>query len=340
MKKEALYRDYPLSQSGWQMARPPEGHLLVSVCMIAFNVEKYLAAAIEGVLDQRVDFPFELVLGEDCSNDETRKICEAYVEKHAGIIKLLPSDQNRGIAGNAFRTWQHCQGKYIAICDGDDIWTDPYKLSKQVDFLENNPDYGAVYSDVETISETGAPIEDEIHDRIRASYAEGKVFFKLLAGNFINNSTAVFRRVLIEGYEVNQDRNYYTHDYLLWLHIAAQSKICFMRRKTTQYRKHSEGVTHSGTREQNNRLMFQQRLPSILSTFARQYPWPLSDEEKALLFQKLLSVLYRGKVSAKTKWEMLRLAFRHFPGARSLAMLFIARGRERLGSSIQTYLKF
>ncbi len=115
---------------------------LVSVCMITYNHEKYIAQAIEGVLMQECDFPVQLVIGEDHSTDHTRQICEGYAGKYPNQIILLPDPgKNLGPALNFTQTFNACNGDYIASCEGDDYWTEPQKLQKQVDFLEANKEY-------------------------------------------------------------------------------------------------------------------------------------------------------------------------------------------------------
>ena len=117
--------------------------IMVSVNMVAYNHEKYIAQAIEGVLMQKTTFPIELVIGEDCSPDRTRQICIEYRDKYPDIIKLLLPEKNIGSHQNGVSVLLACTGKYIAACEGDDYWTDPHKLQKQVDFLEANPEYSA-----------------------------------------------------------------------------------------------------------------------------------------------------------------------------------------------------
>jgi glycosyltransferase involved in cell wall biosynthesis len=114
---------------------------LVSVTMITYNHEKYIRQAIEGVLMQKVDFKFVLIIGEDCSNDETRRIVKEYqlLNKDKLILKL--PETNLGVNVNSFSNKYFCKGKYVAECEGDDYWTDPLKLQKQVDFLEANEEY-------------------------------------------------------------------------------------------------------------------------------------------------------------------------------------------------------
>ncbi|MDR2836306.1 MAG: glycosyltransferase [Bacteroidales bacterium] len=114
---------------------------LVSVVTIAYNVEKFIVECIESVLIQKTNFSIELVIGEDCSTDNTRKICLEYQDKYPNIIKVLLHKKNLGLTPNCIATHNACTGKYIALLDGDDYWTDDKKLQKQIDFLENNSDY-------------------------------------------------------------------------------------------------------------------------------------------------------------------------------------------------------
>jgi glycosyltransferase involved in cell wall biosynthesis len=111
----------------------------ISVFMITYNHEHFIAQAIEGILMQKTTFPFELVIGEDCSTDGTRAVAQRYADKYPGIIRLLPSEKNLGMQANAHRTLLACRGEFLAFCEGDDFWTDPYKLATQIDFMERNP---------------------------------------------------------------------------------------------------------------------------------------------------------------------------------------------------------
>lgn len=129
---------------------------LVSVCMITYNHAPYIAQAIEGVLSQKTDFPVELVIGEDCSTDDTRKICRAYQDKYPGSIRLFLPERNQGMMKNLIHCLQTCNGTYIAFCEGDDYWIDPFKLQKQIDFMEQNPAYSLCYHDALVVYEKKA----------------------------------------------------------------------------------------------------------------------------------------------------------------------------------------
>ena len=114
---------------------------LVSIVTIAYNLENYLAEAIESVLMQNVNFSYELVIGEDCSKDNTLQIAMDYQSRYPDRIRVLKREKNLGLTPNCVDTHNHCRGKYIALLDGDDYWTDKNKLQKQVDFMELHPEY-------------------------------------------------------------------------------------------------------------------------------------------------------------------------------------------------------
>ena len=114
---------------------------LLSVCLITYNHENYIRQAIEGVLMQKVNFNWELIIAEDCSTDKTRDIILEYKKKHPDFIKLILQEKNVGPAKNWIELITKPNSKYIAYFEGDDYWTDPLKLQKQVGFLEANPDY-------------------------------------------------------------------------------------------------------------------------------------------------------------------------------------------------------
>ena len=118
---------------------------LLSIVTITYNHEPFIAKTIEGVLMQQVKFPIELIIAEDCSTDGTRAICQRYAEEYPDLIRLITSDSNVGAIANERRAMLAARGKYIAFCEGDDYWTDPLKLQKQVDFLESHPDYSVTF---------------------------------------------------------------------------------------------------------------------------------------------------------------------------------------------------
>ncbi len=288
--------------------------LAVHVYMLAYNVEPYIAQAIEGVLEQHTDFPVTLFIGEDCSKDQTPAICRAYAEKYPQRVVFLPAEKNLGITANTARMLPYCTAKYMAICDGDDAWIDSLKLQKQVSFLEEHPDYGVSYTDVLVISETGAPFEMPDYEALRACYAQHNVFARLLMGNFINNSTTVVRRALLDDFYIDPSRSYSICDYFMWLHVAARAKVHFLPEQTTAYRWHTANVSQSEEKARNNQRKYQSILGDILLDFDRHHCHTLDRSEKAVIFRKTLSALYRAPAAAlKQRWRLLPLLFRYFP---------------------------
>jgi glycosyltransferase involved in cell wall biosynthesis len=138
----------------WKYMDPP----LVSVCCITYNHEPYIRDAIEGFLMQETDFPFEVIIHDDASMDRTAEIVREYAEQYPQIIKPIFQTENqysKGVGVSATYVWPRAQGEYIALCEGDDYWTSPGKLKKQVDFLENNKNFIACYHNCQTLDRTG-----------------------------------------------------------------------------------------------------------------------------------------------------------------------------------------
>lgn len=127
---------------------------VVSVCIITYNHEKFIRQCLQGVVMQKTNFPFEVIIGEDCSTDNTRSIVREFEAAYPEIIRPIYHARNVGGARNGYEfCYPRLSGKYVAICEGDDYWTDPYKLQKQVDFLEQNPDFVMCFHRVDSVDE-------------------------------------------------------------------------------------------------------------------------------------------------------------------------------------------
>lgn len=166
----------------------------VSVSIVTYNHEKFIAKALDSVLMQRTTFDYEIVIGEDCSTDTTRAILLDYQKRHPGIFSLLLNDKNLGGQKNIEQTMQACRSEYVAVLDGDDYWTSPDKLQKQVDFLDSHPECSACFHDVLIIHADGD--REPTHYRPRH-----KTFCSvedLLLDNVIPTSAVMFRRHLFE----------------------------------------------------------------------------------------------------------------------------------------------
>ncbi|ADY51388.1 glycosyl transferase family 2 [Pseudopedobacter saltans DSM 12145] len=152
--------------------------IMVSICCITYNQEKYIGHAIESFLMQKTNFKYEVIIGDDCSTDRTCEIMESYCQMHPNKIKLLKNVQNLGGTKNQVKVIREAKGKYIAICDGDDYWTDPLKLQKQVDFMEANPDCVICCHYTKVIDEEGKLVYEHPEPKMLIHYYED-----LLIGN-------------------------------------------------------------------------------------------------------------------------------------------------------------
>lgn len=164
-------------------------HPVVSVHMITYNHEPYIREAIEGVMMQKTDFEFELVIGEDCSTDKTREICFEYQKKYPDKIRVLWWHENLGrhphpAGGNGRRTTVHCRGEFIAFCEGDDYWTDPLKLQKQVDVFRNDDSIGLCFCNAKIFWEQCGKWEhwDGVADYGRGKLDKAKVTLHQIFG--------------------------------------------------------------------------------------------------------------------------------------------------------------
>ena len=144
----------------------------VSVAMATYQHERFLAEAIESVLNQRTDFDFELVIGEDCSPDRTREVAAKYAAQHPGRIRLLLQERNVGLTRNLSETIQKCDGEYVAWLEGDDYWTSSDKLQRQADYLDQNTDCAWCFTRAEVVDESGRVIDSPPAVRVvQAKYA-------------------------------------------------------------------------------------------------------------------------------------------------------------------------
>ena len=138
-----------------------ENEPLVSICTMSKDLEDLIADGFNSWLAQQTDFSFEIVLSDDHSTDNTVAIAQNFQKQYPDKIKVLSSNKKLGLAANWIKCMQACKGKYIAFCDGDDLWTDPLKLQKQIDYLEANPDCNLVCADYDYVSQTGEYITSE-----------------------------------------------------------------------------------------------------------------------------------------------------------------------------------
>lgn len=210
----------------------------VSVEMVTYNHERFIAQAIESALMQQVDFDYEIVIGEDASTDNTRDIVIGYQRRNPDKIRLLLPEKNLGGHKNAIQTHKACQGEYIALLDGDDYWTSPHKLQKQVDFLHSHPEYAMCFHDAMTFYEDRTR---ESHSYCPANQKEISTLEDLLVENFIPTCSVMFRRGLFDEFP-DCFNTLKMGDWPLHILNAQHGKIGYINEVMGAYRVHRGGV--------------------------------------------------------------------------------------------------
>lgn len=166
---------------------------LVSISCITFNHVNFIEEALNGFLMQKTNFKFEILIHDDASTDGTEEIIREYERKYPSIIKPLYEETNqwvKGRKGSAVFNFPRAKGKYIALCEGDDYWTDPLKLQKQVDFLEGNPEYGICFHEVKIFNQYKNCLEE---DTITRNVEETTDVNELAKGNYIHTPSVMLR---------------------------------------------------------------------------------------------------------------------------------------------------
>lgn len=144
-----------------------DGDIMMTVKMLAYNHEAYIAQAIESVVSQKTEYRFELLIGEDCSTDGTRKVIEKYAKLYPDIIRPIYHKENQGCTKNSYSLDMCARGKYIAGCEGDDFWCDENRIQKDIDFLEAHPEYSGVCHRCKVVDEEGNELpESNFSDRV------------------------------------------------------------------------------------------------------------------------------------------------------------------------------
>jgi glycosyltransferase involved in cell wall biosynthesis len=240
---------------------------LVSVQMLAYRHAPFIAAAIQGVVDQKTEFPIELIIAEDCSPDRTLEIVLDYQRRYPSLIRVLTSDSNVGMHANANRCLAASRGEYIAICEGDDYWCDPTKLARQMAIFRDYPQCALVFH-------TAAYIDGETGKRTRTS--RQSLFSRMLSteevilgdGGLMPTASILIRR------EIALDLPHWYHqapvgDYPLALRAARCGKVAYLDRIMSVYR---TNVPHSWTQRYvpniNSRMEYARQIEAMFSGFA------------------------------------------------------------------------
>lgn len=207
----------------------------VSVVTICYNQEKYLEQALDSFVAQKTNFDFEVIIADDCSTDGSRAIIKKYANLHPEIIKPILREKNVGAQNNFKDAIMQATGEYIALCEGDDYWTDDAKLQRQADYLDSHQSYALCFHPVQVRFEAGDgkdSIYPETNDKNNFTLTN------LLKSNFIQTNSVVYRRQNYGALPVD----ILPLDWYLHLYHAQFGKIGFINEVMSVYRRHNGGI--------------------------------------------------------------------------------------------------
>ena len=223
-------------------------NIMVTVCVVTYNQEKWIRQTLDSILAQQTDYPFEVIIGEDHGTDNTRAICQEYADRYEDVT-LLPLRENMGVTANWIQCVQAGKGKYIMTCAGDDWWHNPDKIQMQVDFMEAHPDCVVCHTDIDEYNEqTRTTVHNYIKQR-GVVPPEGWIQKEILLGKeHISAVTMCIRRETFEKYVPADEfarRRFPREDWPTLLVLAAHGDILYLPESTATYRVGQESITRT-----------------------------------------------------------------------------------------------
>lgn len=273
----------------------------VSIICTVFNHDKYLRDTLDGFVKQKTSFPFEAIVHDDCSTDDSRRIIQEYADKYPQIIKPIYESENLfshhdGSLRRAIET--HVKGEYVAICEGDDFWTDPYKLHKQVDFLDNHPDYTLCFHDVEIKNETACKNLRPLYKSfVTGEYSADNIFL-----NHIPTCSAVMRAECYLSRPYN--KNFVVGDNVMWMSCCAKGRAFCINEKMAVYRRTDSGWTSKTYNDYNKALAYFNKSFIHLDLLEKYFPGIASKgilKRRCSLMAKITILDIRNKKSKSLK---------------------------------------
>ena len=213
----------------------------LTVICVTYNHEKYIDQALDGIVKQKTNFSFEVLVGDDASTDKTQDIIMQYVEKYPDIVKPVLRKENIGAGANSFDLYSRAKSLYVAICDGDDYWTDEYKLQKQVDFLDAHPDYSICFHLTKVMWEDKRQRDVMYPTEKMLKNLGGFDLGSLLKCNFIPTVSVVYRWGFNNLTTYQEFVSLAPGDWFLALKHAQIGKIGFIDEVMAVYRRHNDG---------------------------------------------------------------------------------------------------
>jgi glycosyltransferase involved in cell wall biosynthesis len=234
---------------------------LVSICCITYNHEGFIRDALEGFIAQKTVFPFEIIIHDDASTDRTPEIINEYTTRYPDLIYPLLQKENQYSKNNGSLlvnfVMPKVRGKYIAICEGDDYWTDPYKLQKQTHFLETNPEYAVCVGGYTQLVQSSQEMIDIIKCSNNKDLLHDGFTFSLIEmrNDWITKTlTALIRKDILEKIDFSVYKH--TRDIHIFYHIVKTHKAYYFSEIFGVYRIHEGGINSMKKGEINSNAAY------------------------------------------------------------------------------------
>lgn len=247
-----------------------EEPILVAIHCLVYNHEPYLRECFEGFVMQKTNFRFVAIVHDDCSTDNSAAIIREYEERYPGIFRPIYETENQwskpdGSLGRIMNAAIDATGaKYVAMCEGDDYWTDSYKLQKQVDFMESYPDYSMCCHGADVLNETSRPVDCACEKMTAREYFPDDAFPTWQ----IPTASILYRRGIVEKYAIKRESDFFAGDVVLILKCMHVGRVWGMKEHMSVYRVNAGGVTRRAvTREEM--LKFSKHYEALIENFPK-----------------------------------------------------------------------
>lgn len=293
---------------------------LVSICCITYNHAPFIKQCLEGFLMQKTSFAIEILIHDDCSTDGTTEIIKEYTSKYPHLIFPLYEEENQYQKGKAseidFYNYKRARGKYIAYCEGDDYWTDPLKLQKQVDFMKANTEYSVCFHEIDVYDNRNNIYLKK--DNIKEDFDVSIDFYINGRGNVILPLSMMFR---VDSFDFEWQKHYTRYcDSMELTHLLHVGKGRFLAFNGGQYNLHNGGVSTSNTdirrswescEDATEMLNYIKGENAIKTFYIKSFCWRLDICKNNKLYKEYFTaILYSFKAGIKMGMKILKYAFK------------------------------
>lgn len=287
---------------------------VVSVVCLTYNHESYIRQALDSFLMQQTTFPYEIIIADDCSTDGTESLCGEYAIKNPQVVRYLRAENNVGCIENERMAIEQARGTYIAVCEGDDYWTDPLKLQKQVDFLESHPDYSVTWARYQKYIQSKDMYMSDGNENL---FKDGQDSVEITTHMFLHRwitqyLTMMFRHSAYDNTWCTRYKHF--RDSHQFYHLLQNGKGALLNFEGGMYRQTGEGIYSD--LDHINRQKIQIEVFKEL--------WKVNDDDDAKsMYERNVRYLLEQMRNAKTpKREQYKYAWRLFAASQDLKGLF------------------